>query len=44
MALNFYTQGVDFSGLGEGIAQGMKMAAQRQREEQKMFDNDWSSA
>lgn len=41
MALNFYTQGVDFSGLGEGIAQGMKMAAQRQREEQKMFDNDW---
>jgi len=41
MALNFYTQGVDFSGLGEGIAQGMKMASQRQMEEQKMFDNDW---
>ncbi len=41
MALNFYTQGVDLTGLGEGIAQGMKIASQRQMEEQKMFDNDW---
>ena len=41
MALNFYTQGIDFSGLGEGIAQGMKMAADRQIQEQRMFDNDW---
>jgi hypothetical protein len=41
MALNFYTQGVDFSGLGEGIAQGMRIAAERQMQEQRMFDNDW---
>ena len=41
MALNFYTQGVDFSGFGEGIAQGMKIAADRQIQQQRMFDNDW---
>lgn len=27
MALNFYTQGVDFSGLGQGIARGLEQAA-----------------
>lgn len=27
MALNFYTQGIDFSGLGQGIARGLEQAA-----------------
>lgn len=33
MALNFYTQGIDFSGLGQGIAQGLQQAAAIKREE-----------
>lgn len=33
MALNFYTQGIDFSGLGQGIAQGLQQATAIKREE-----------
>lgn len=33
MALNFYTQGVDFSGLGQGIARGLEQAYAIKREE-----------
>jgi hypothetical protein len=40
MAIDFRVQGVDFSGLGQGIAQGLMMAAQntRLREEQARKD------
>ena len=43
MALNFYTQGVDFSGLGQGIARGLEQAyAIKRREDlrvQKSLDD-----
>jgi hypothetical protein len=43
MALNFYTQGVDFSGLGQGIARGLEQAYAIKRQEdlrvQKSLDD-----
>lgn len=43
MALNFYTQGIDFSGLGQGIAKGIDELAKynytRQQEFKKEIDN-----
>jgi len=33
MALNFYTQGIDFSGLGQGIARGLEQAYAIKRED-----------
>jgi hypothetical protein len=41
MALNFYTQGIDFSGFGEGIAQGIRIAAERKLQQDKLFDSEW---
>jgi len=41
MALNFYTQGIDFSGFGEGIAQGMRIATERKLQQDKLFDSEW---
>ena len=35
MALNFYTQGVDFSGLGQGIARGLEQAYAIKRQEDR---------
>lgn len=43
MALNFYTQGIDFSGFGQGIARGLDQLAQynyaRQQEFTKEIEN-----
>ena len=41
MALNFYTQGIDFSGFGEGIAQGMRIATERKLQQDRLFDSEW---
>lgn len=36
MALNFYTQGVDVSGLGQGIAQGLQQAANMRMQQEQI--------
>lgn len=36
MALNFYTQGVDFSGLGQGIARGLEQAANMRMQQEQI--------
>ena len=39
--LNYVTQGLDFSGFGQGIAQGIRIATERKLEQDKMFDSEW---
>jgi hypothetical protein len=36
MALNFYTQGIDFSGLGQGIARGLEQAANMRMQQEQI--------
>ena len=40
MAIDFRVQGVDFSGLGQGIAQGLVMAAQNKRYREEVARRD----
>lgn len=38
---NLMTQGVDLTGFGQGIAQGIRMATERKVQEERMFDSEW---
>lgn len=38
---NLMQQGVDLTGFGQGIAQGIRLATERKIEQEKMFDSEW---